>query len=58
MDYMFEILVPETTCRLIREDYDNNITLENARTIMIDSIEFGKYLHSYDNDKLIILICK
>ena len=50
MDYMFEILVPETTCRLIREDYDNNITLENARTIMIDSIEFGKCLHSDDND--------
>ena len=46
MDYIYEILVPEVVCRLIQED-NNNITLEKAREIMVDSkaIEFGKYVH-------------
>jgi hypothetical protein len=49
MDYIYEVLVPEVTSRLIQEDYNNNITLENAREIMIESIEFGEYLHCGDD---------
>ncbi|CAI2192265.1 17228_t:CDS:1, partial [Funneliformis geosporum] len=45
MDYIYEILVPEATIRLIREDYDDNITLEYAREIMTNSIDFGICMH-------------
>ena len=42
MDYtIYEVLVPEATMRLIREDFIStnvNITLEKAREFMIDSI--------------------
>ncbi len=48
MDFIYEVLVPEVTLRLIKEDYNNNITLEHAREILIDSIEFGEYMHSND----------
>ncbi len=46
MDYIYEILVPEVTIRLIQDDYGGNITLEHARKIMTYSIDFGAYMHN------------
>ncbi|CAG8801868.1 8095_t:CDS:2, partial [Racocetra persica] len=38
--YLAQVLVPETAIRLIAEDF-NNISLDMAKKIIIDSIEFG-----------------
>ncbi|CAG8776353.1 7700_t:CDS:10, partial [Gigaspora margarita] len=38
--YLAQVLTPETAIRLIAEDF-NNISLDMAKKIMIDSIEFG-----------------
>ncbi|CAG8799861.1 22973_t:CDS:2, partial [Gigaspora rosea] len=46
--YLAQVLVPETAIRLIAEDF-NNISLEAAKEIMIDSIEFGQYVYD-DSD--------
>ncbi len=46
--YLSQILVPETTIRLIAKDY-TNISLDIAKEIMIDSIEFELYVHD-DHD--------
>jgi hypothetical protein len=45
MDYVYEVLVPEAAIRLIQEDYGGNITLEHAREILTDSMDFGVYMH-------------
>jgi hypothetical protein len=37
-------LVPETAIRLIAEDY-KGISLNDAKEIMIDSVDFGLYVH-------------
>ena len=50
MDFIYEVLVPEVALRLIQEDYNNSITLEHARKILIDSVEFGKYMHSNETN--------
>ncbi|CAG8761682.1 34693_t:CDS:1, partial [Racocetra persica] len=42
--YLAQVLVPETAIRLIAEDFDN-ISLEAAKNIMVDSVEFGQYVH-------------
>ena len=47
--YLSQVLVPETAIRLIAEDY-SNISLNVANEIMIDSNEFGSYVHD-DNIK-------
>jgi hypothetical protein len=44
VDFLQEVLVPETTLRLISQD-KGNITLEEARKIMEDSANFGDYVH-------------
>ena len=44
MDFLQEVLVPETALRLILQD-KNNITLEEAKKIMEDSGDFGDYVH-------------
>ncbi|CAG8724760.1 16547_t:CDS:2, partial [Funneliformis mosseae] len=49
IDYIYEVLIPKVTSRLIKEDYNNNITLENVRKIMVESIEFEEYLHCGDD---------
>ena len=46
-EYIQEVLIPEIGIRLIQEDF-NSITIEEARKIMQDSIEFGNYL--YDSE--------
>ncbi|GBB97117.1 hypothetical protein RclHR1_02920002 [Rhizophagus clarus] len=50
VDFIYEVLVPEVTLRLIQEDRNNNITLEDARKILTDSVEFGVYMHSNEID--------
>ncbi|CAG8594521.1 7361_t:CDS:2 [Funneliformis caledonium] len=42
--YLSQVLVPETVIRLIAKDY-KGISLNNAKEIMIDSIDFGLYIH-------------
>ena len=51
MDFIYEVLVPEVALRLIQADYNNNIILEHAREILIDSVKFGEYMHSNEIDK-------
>jgi len=47
--YISQVLVPEAAIRLIAEDY-SNISLDNANEIMIDSNEFGSYVHDIDDN--------
>jgi len=42
--YISTILVPEVGSRLIMEDFQN-ITLEEARNIMIESVEYGRVMY-------------
>ena len=44
VDFLQEVLVPETALRLISQD-KGNITLEEARKIIEDSGNFGDYVH-------------
>ena len=44
VDYLQEVLVPETALRLISQD-KGNIPLEEAKKIMEDSANFGDYVH-------------
>ncbi|CAG8839886.1 6683_t:CDS:2, partial [Gigaspora margarita] len=45
VDYILEVLVPETALCLISQD-KGNITLEDARKIMEDSSAFGDYMYA------------
>ena len=47
-EYINNVLLPETTVRLISEDY-GGISLDEANKIMRDSIEFGLYVHDIDS---------
>ncbi|CAG8756020.1 1594_t:CDS:2 [Dentiscutata erythropus] len=49
--YLAQVLTPETAIRLIVEDF-NNISLDIAKKIMINNIEFGLYIHDDDNDNI------
>ena len=44
VDYILEIMVPETALRLISQDM-GGITLEDAKKIMEDSNTFGDYIY-------------
>ncbi|RIA80435.1 hypothetical protein C1645_838706 [Glomus cerebriforme] len=44
VDYLQEVLVPETTLRLVFQNR-GNIPLEEVRKIMEDSTNFGDYVH-------------
>ena len=46
--YLVQVLVPETAIRLIAEDFEG-IPLDVAKNIMLDSVEFGLYVHDDDN---------
>ena len=46
--YLSQVLVPETAIRLIAEDY-MNISLDVAKEIMVDSVDFGLYVHDDSN---------
>ncbi|CAG8463551.1 7835_t:CDS:2 [Scutellospora calospora] len=46
--YLAQVLIPETAIRLIAEDF-NNISLDMAKEIMIDSVEFGLYVYDDSN---------
>ncbi|RHZ47323.1 hypothetical protein Glove_585g16 [Diversispora epigaea] len=47
LEYLNQVLVPETAIRLIAQDR-GNITLDEAREIMEDSMEFGMYVHDVE----------
>ena len=47
--YLSQVLVPETAIRLIVEDY-RGISLDVAKEIMVDSVDFGLYVHD-DNSE-------
>jgi len=48
MEYIEQVLLPETAIMLISEDF-GGISYEEAKNIMEDSIEFGTYMHDADN---------
>ena len=46
IDYLHKILVPETITRLIIQDFNEKLSLEEARDIMKNSSDFGAYIHN------------
>ncbi|CAG8497978.1 8968_t:CDS:2 [Gigaspora rosea] len=50
LEFLGEVLVPETAVRLIAQD--RNITLMEAAEIMKDSIDFGMYVHDMEEDEI------
>ncbi|CAI2180756.1 4049_t:CDS:2 [Funneliformis geosporum] len=49
LEYLNQVLVPETAIRLISRDR-GGISLEDAREVMESSVEFGMYVHDVDDD--------
>ena len=47
LEYLNQVLVPETAIRLISQDR-GGISLEEASKTMEDSVEFGMYVHDID----------
>ncbi|RIB00950.1 hypothetical protein C2G38_2232309 [Gigaspora rosea] len=50
LEYLGEVLVPETAVRLIAQD--RNITLVEAAEVMRDTIAFGMYVHDMEDDDI------
>ncbi|KAK5808713.1 restriction of telomere capping protein 4 [Linnemannia elongata] len=56
IEYIQQVLVPETGVRLILEDrrgdgggkVEGELTVEEAQAIMLDSVEFGNYVHDIE----------
>lgn len=58
IEYIQQVLVPETGVRLILEDRrdgvggggegEGELTVEEAQAIMLDSVEFGNYVHDIE----------
>ena len=46
IDYLHEILVPEVIIRLIIQDFNEKLSLEETRDIMKNSADFGAYMHN------------
>ncbi|GBC05490.1 hypothetical protein RclHR1_06250012 [Rhizophagus clarus] len=46
MNYLTDVLVPETAMRLIFEDNGGNGSLDDAREIMVSSSDFGDWVHN------------
>ena len=42
---LHEVLIPETIIRLISQDYNNQLSLEEAKDIMNSSADFGAYMY-------------
>jgi hypothetical protein len=49
LEYLQQILVPETAIRLISQDR-GGIPLDEAKKVMEDSVEFGMYVHDIDEE--------
>jgi len=47
LEYLNQVIIPETAIRLISQDR-GGISLEEARRVMEDSVEFGMYVHDID----------
>ena len=46
IDYLHEVLIPEVIIRLIIQDFNEKLSLEEARYIMKESSDFGAYIHN------------
>jgi len=46
VDYLHEILVSEAIIRLIIQDFNGKLSLEEAREIMKNSADFGAYIYN------------
>ena len=51
MKYLQKVLISEAVVKLIQED-NRGITIENAREIMLESVGFGEYVHSCENQEI------
>ncbi|RIB04952.1 hypothetical protein C2G38_2220997 [Gigaspora rosea] len=51
LEYLNQVLVPETAIRLIAQN-QGGITLREARKIMEDSREFGMYVHDVEEEDI------
>ncbi|CAG8605266.1 16862_t:CDS:2, partial [Dentiscutata erythropus] len=54
MEYLAEVLVPETAIRLIAQD--RNISLLESAEIMKDSTNFGMYIHDVEENNIYEII--
>ena len=46
IDYLHEVLIPEVIIRLIIQDFNGKLSLEEARDIMKNSADFSAYMHN------------
>ena len=46
IDYLHKILVPEVIIRLIIQDFNEKLSLEETRDIMKNSADFGAYMYN------------
>ena len=46
IDYLHEILAPEVIIRLIIQDFNGKLSLEEARDVMKYSADFGAYMYN------------
>ena len=49
INYLHEILVPEVIIRFLRQDFNEKLSLEEAKNITKNSSDFGAYMHD-DNE--------
>ncbi|KAF9575499.1 hypothetical protein EC968_002760 [Mortierella alpina] len=56
VEYVQQVLIPETAMRLIQEDrsllQQREVTLEEAQEVMTHSVEFGGYVHDVEQSHL------
>ncbi len=52
VEYIQQVLIPETAMRLIQQDrsalQQRDVTLEEAQAVMTHSVEFGGYVHDVE----------
>ncbi|KAF9193416.1 hypothetical protein BGZ50_007488 [Haplosporangium sp. Z 11] len=48
VEYVQQVLIPEVGLRLIAED--KGISFEDARQVMLESVEFGSYMHDIESN--------
>lgn len=57
VEYIQQVLIPETAMRLIQEDrsilQQRDVTLEEAQEVMTSSVEFGGYVHDVEQNHVI-----
>ena len=46
INYLHEVLIPEVIIKLIIQDFNGKLSLEEARDIMKNSADFGAYMYN------------